>query len=259
MQNIIKSGFKYFVFIGFFGVCINLIYLSIPVYMMIVYDRVLFSYSKATLYTLGVGVLVSLAVLGLIDYFRMRMLEQAGNNIAQKMMPFVMKNMQKNAATKGMNPQVYSRGIYDLEILRDAVVSGHIFYILDLPWVLIFLGVLYLMHPLVGGIAIAGVGIVFLFQLLLRALEKKRYIIADTAFHNNADFAHTCLQHGELISGMGMQSAVMEKYENRYTKNLTTKAGADIFQSGMGTMIRLFHLVSMAAVFGAGSFVFFTD
>ncbi len=144
MQNIIKSWFKYFLFVGFFGVCINLIYLALPIYMMVVYDKVLFSFSKATLFTLCVGVLISLIIMGLIDYFRTRMLGQAGNDLAQKMMPFVFKSMQEDAA--GINGRGYSRGLCDLEILRDAVARGHIFNLLDLPWVVIYLGLLYFIH-----------------------------------------------------------------------------------------------------------------
>jgi ATP-binding cassette subfamily C protein EexD len=257
MQNIIKSWFNYFIFVGFFGLCINLIYLAIPVYMMIVYDRVLFSFSTATLYTLSVGVVISLIIMGLMDYFRMRMLGQAGNNLAQKMMPFVVKMMQEDAA--GISRQGYARGLYDLERLRNAVVQGHIFYILDLPWVVIYLGLLYIIHPLVGAVAIAGVFMVTLFQVLLKRLEKKRYSVADAAFQANTDFIGACLQHARLVSGMGMLPAVMEKYTDGYKKVLAERSEADAFHSGAGTVIRVLHVTVLAAVFGTGAFVFFTD
>jgi len=257
MQNIIKSWFKYFIFVGFFGLCINLIYLAIPVYMMIVYDKVLFSFSTATLYTLSVGVVISLVIMGLIDYFRMRMLGQAGNSLAQKMMPFVVKMMQEDAA--GISKQGYNRGLYDLERLRNAMIQGHIFYILDLPWVLIYLGLLYIIHPLVGGVAIAGVFMAAFFQVLLKRLEKKRYSAADVMFQTDTDFIGACLQHARLVSGMGMLPAVMEKYEARYKKVLAERSEADAFHSGAGTVIRMIHVTVPAAVFGTGAFVFFTD
>lgn len=257
MQNIIKSWFKYFIFVGFFAGCVNLIYLAIPVYMMIVYDRVLFSFSTATLYTLSVGVLISLAMMGLIDYFRMRMLGQAGNSLAQKMMPFVIKSMQADAA--GISSQGYVRGLYDLEQVRDAIVHGHVFYILDLPWVIVYLGLLYVMHPLVGVVAIAGVFMAALFHMLLKRLEKRRYVIADVAFQDNTGFAAACLQHAGLVSGMGMVPSVMERYTDRYKKVLASKSEADAFHSGVGSLIRLLHLTVLAAVFGAGAFVFFAD
>ncbi len=171
MQEIIKPWFKYLLFVSFFGVCINLIYLAVPIYMMIVYDRVLFSFSMATLYTLSFGVLISLFIMGLIDYFRMRILGQAGESLAKQIMPLVMMSMHTDAA--GLVRQGYTRGIDDLELLRDSIVRGKIFYILDLPWVVIYLGVLYIIHPLMGGVAMYAVFMVSTFQVLLKLLEKK--------------------------------------------------------------------------------------
>lgn len=257
MQNIIKSWFKYFIFVGVFGVCINLIYLAIPLYMMVVYDRVLFSFSRPTLYALSAGVLICLIVMGLVDYLRMRILGQAGNSLARKMTPFIVKSMQADAA--GITGQGYVRGLYDLELLKDAVVHGRIFYILDLPWVLIYLGVLYFLHPLVGAMAVAGVFIVTVCQLFLRKLEKKRYVVADVAFQANADFVGTCLQQAGIVSGMGMLPAVVGKYSDRYWKILAEKSGADVSQASVGAVLRMLHVMATAAVFGAGAFVFFGD
>ena len=257
MQEIIKSWFKYFIFVGFFGICINLIYLAVPIYMMIVYDRVLYSFSQATLYTLGAGVLISLLIMGLMDYLRARILGQAGDNMAREMMPFVIKSMHEDAA--GINGHGYTRGLLDLELLRNSIVRGQIFYILDLPWVLFYLGVLYIMHPLVGAVAVGAVVMVSVFQTLLKILEKKRYTVADVAFQANADFVTTCLNQSELVAGMGMLPGIMEKYSDRYNKVLALRSGADAFQSGTGAVIRLLHMTCLAAVFGAGAYVFFTD
>ena len=257
MQNMLKFGFKYLVFVGIFGVCINLIYLAIPVYMMIVYDRVLFSFSRATLYTLSAGVLISLVIMALMDYLRMRILGQAGNSLVQKMTPFVVKSMHQDAA--GHTGQGYKRGLYDLEMVKNAVVHGHIFYLLDLPWVLIYLGVLYLLHPLVGAVAIAGVFMAALFQILLRRLEKKRYVIADVAFQDNAEFIRTGLQHAGLISSMGLLGAFTGKYRDRYQKIITERSGADAFHALATAVVRLVQVTALAAVFGMGAFVFFSD
>ena len=76
MQQFIKIWFKYFMFVEFFGICVNLLYLTIPIYILIIYDRVLFSFSKATLYTLSVGLLISLLIMAFIDFLRKKILAQ---------------------------------------------------------------------------------------------------------------------------------------------------------------------------------------
>jgi len=257
MQTMSKSWIKYLVIITIFGVCSNLIYLALPIYMMIVYDRVLFSFSVATLATMIVGVLISLVMMGLIEYFRTRMTGQIGTILARRMAPYVLKSMHTDAVV--LNRHGYVRGTDDLERIRNAIVQGQGFYVLDLPWVLIFLGILFFIHPLIGGVATAAVCMGGFFQVLLGVLEKKRHTIADVAFQANADFARTCLRHAELVAGMGMLPRIRERYLARYNKVLALRSEADVYQSALGAAIRFFHFVTLAAVFGSGVFVFFSD
>ena len=247
MQEMIKSGIRFFIGAGFFGICINLIYLAVPVYMMIVYDRVLFSSSQATLYTLGAGVLISLLVMGGIDFVRQRILDLAGNRLVQKMQPFVIKSLP-----------VYAGGLQDLELLRNALAGGKLLYVFDLPWMLVYLIILYLIHPFIGGISFTAVLIAGISLALHRVLEKKRYILADLAFKSNLDSLQKSLSHSELVSGMGMYSAVMEKYRETDDQVMALRAEAGAFQSGIEAALRFFYVVVSVLVFGTGVVVFFS-
>lgn len=247
MQEMIKSGFKFFIGAGFFGICINLIYLAVPVYMMIVYDRVLFSSSQASLYTLGAGVLISLLMMGGIDFFRQRILDLAGNQLAQKMQPFVIKSLPS-----------YPGGLHDLELLRNALTGGHVLHALDLPWMLVYLIILYFIHPFIGGISFAAVLIAGISFVLLRVLEKKRYILADLAFKSNIDSLQRSLGHSELVSGMGMYDAVIKKYRETDDKVMALRADAGAFQSGTQAALRFFYVAVSVLVFGTGVVVFFS-
>ena len=257
MQQIIKSWVRYFIFAGAFGLCTNLIYLALPIYMMVIYDKVLFSFSTASLFTLATGIMISLVIMALIDYCRARMLAQAGDDLVRRMMPYVFKSMQADAA--GIQRSGYTRGLWDLELLRDAFVRGHLLNVLDLPWVLVYLAVLYMIHPTMGFVAMGGVVLITLFQLLLKRIETKRYTVADVTFQAGVDFAANCLHHAQLISGLGMFSAAMAQYRARYEKSLAERSGADAFHAAFGTVIRLLQVVGVVAVFTTGAFVFFAD
>lgn len=257
MQTMMKSWLKYFLIVGGFGVCNNLIYLALPIFMMIVYDRVLYSFSMATLATMVVGVLISLLAMGLIDYFRLRMLSQIGNDLARTVAPMALQSLFKGAT--GVNRQPYGRGLDDLELLRSAIVQGQIVTVLDLPWVVIFLGILFFIHPLIGGVATLMVVMAAFFHILLAVLEKKRHTIADVAFHANGDFARTCLGHADLVTGLGLLPLIKERYLERFHKVLALRTMAEAYHAGIGSVIRFLHLMGLATVFGAGVYVFFSD
>lgn len=257
MRTMIKSWLNYLLIVGGFGVCSNLIYLAIPIFMMIVYDRVLFSFSMATLATMIVVVFISLLAMGIIEYLRLRMLSQIGNNLAQTVAPLVLQSMHRMAING--NSQIYNRGLDDLELLRTAIVQGQIGVILDLPWVVLFLVFLFVIHPLIGGVATAMVVMVLSFHLLLTSLETKRHTIADVAFHANGDFTRTCRQYPDLVAGLGMLPRIKQRYMERYHKILALRTKAEAYHAGIGSAIRFLHLTALAAVFGSGVYVFFSD
>lgn len=257
MQTIIKSWITYALTFVFFSVCINLIYLALPVYMMVVYDRVLFSFSLATLCTMMIGVLFSLSMMGLIDYFRRRIQGQLGNMLAHKAMPFVVRSMHKIATE--INQRSYLRGIDDLELISRAVTQGQLFFLLDLPWICIYLVILYFIHPLVGGVAACGLFLVAVFQVLLTKLESKRYTIADVAMQSGSEMIKTALRQAELIAGLGMLQPLSGKYLEVYDKVLAIRAEVDQFDSAIGSVLRVLYLSTLVAVFGAGAFTFFSQ
>lgn len=257
MQKRMKFRTGYVLFVAVFSTCANLIYLSVPIYMMIVYDKVLFSFSRSTLYTLSAGLLIALLAVVLMGYLRRRMLAQAGDRLVEEMQPFVMETMRRAAA--GTQPAGYTRGLEDLETVRNAAAAGHLFFFLELPWVLVYLAVLLVIHPLVGLLGMFAVFLAGGFHLLLGLVEKKRYTAADAAFSNNVEFVKTCLSRSRLLSGMQMLPALITEYCKRQTPAFSTRAKADHLHAWISTIIRLIQLAGPAVVFGAGVFVFFAE
>jgi PrtD family type I secretion system ABC transporter len=257
MQQMIRTWTRYVIFAGVFTTAVNLVFLAVPLYMMVVHDKVLFSFSAPTLYTLGIGLLISLVVMAVLEIMRNRIMVQAGIDLIQQMTPQVVQSMQADAGS--LTPQGYDRGLADLDRLRDAVVQGRFFRFLDLPWVLIFLGILYLIHPLVGLVAGAGAGMAVAFQFLLRLLEAKRYALADAGNGANQTFASRAMAAGEVAASMGLARHLADLLQTRQDQVQAYTARADRFHAGIGAVIRFIHLAGVAGVFTAGTWAFFED
>ena len=70
----LRLGAVPFAFAGLFSLVTNLLYLALPLYTTLVYQRVLTSYSQATLFVLTFGVLAVFVVSGVLDHLRSRIL-----------------------------------------------------------------------------------------------------------------------------------------------------------------------------------------
>lgn len=78
-RNTVKKGIWAACIIGFF---INLLMLVTPLYMLQIYDRVLTSQSVDTLLFLSIFALGAIAVWGILEAIRMRLLKNLGEWLA---------------------------------------------------------------------------------------------------------------------------------------------------------------------------------
>lgn len=257
MQERMSFGPGYMVSAAVFTCCANLIYLSVPIYMMVVYDKALFSFSRATLYTLSVGLIVSLVAVVLIDCLQRRITARAADRVVQETLPFVMRAMFMDRI--GQTQAGYNRGMEDLETVRTAAVRGQLFSFLDIPWVVIYLVGLGIIHPLLGLLGAAAVFLTGAFQWLLKVSARKRYTAADVTSSEAGDFVKVCLDHARIVFGMRMLTDVIRVYRQRQNPAQIIRSRAEGLHDGIGIVIRLIHVVGPVLVFGAGVFVFFDD
>ena len=251
MRRLIHAWFKYLSVAGLFGFCINLIYLALPLYVMVVYDRVLYSYTHSTLYALSAGLFFSFAVMALLEFLKQKMMVR----VARKL--FVAK---AGAVVRAMhaNPE-YHRGLADLETLRVAVAGSMVLWPVELPWMALYVVALFLIHPYVGAAALFSVLLAASAQVLLLVLERRQYTLSDVAFHANAEQVRDALQNRLLVRGMGMLPALIGRYarQDKTTGKLTDQA-CDL-HSLIGAFTQFIHYLGTAAVFTAGAYVFFSE
>jgi ATP-binding cassette, subfamily C, bacterial len=134
----------YFVMAGIFSLGINLLYLAAPLYMLQVYDRVVSSGSLATLVMLTIALLMAFAALGALDIVRGRVLARAGVRLDGLLAGRVV------AATHERASNAHSQPLRDFDTFRQFVSGPGISAAFDLPWAPVYIGVLFLLHPLAG-------------------------------------------------------------------------------------------------------------
>jgi len=144
-----------------FALATNILMLALPLYMLQIYDRVLPSQSRETLLFLSIIAAVSLAVLGLIEGVRSVIANRAAARFDEAVSePVLAKALQPNA-NSGANIQP----VRDVAAIRNAIASRLVFNLLDLPFALLFVAVLYLIHPDLFWLALGGIVVLVLLAL----------------------------------------------------------------------------------------------
>jgi len=167
----LRACLKYFAFAGFFSLFINTLYLVFPLYMLAVYTRVLDSYNFSTLYAITAMALTALLVLSCLDLLRSRLLVRAGVKLDRLLTRPVLRQMLMDLSR--VDSTQYNRGLQDINTLRNYLGGNAIFAFFDVPWIFIYLWVIYLVHPVLGMTATAGAVIILVMGLAQTLLTKK--------------------------------------------------------------------------------------
>jgi len=139
--------------VAIFSVFSNALILTGPLFMLQVYDRVLASRSEETLAALFILVSCLFALYAVFEYARGRVIAYVGANLQTQLTGPVFRSVVERAALK-KNAEPGS--MQDLEVIRTTLSSPVALAVFDLPWTPLFIGAIFIFHPMLGWLAVAG-------------------------------------------------------------------------------------------------------
>ena len=235
--------------VGVFSLLINILLLVIPLYLLQVYDRVLPSSSVETLVYLSVIAVLALAFLGLLDAIRAVYTQRVAATVDRKLGAgtFAISLGAKYAG--GLSP------LRDLASVCAFIRSRGVAVLFDLPFAPVFLALLYLIHPVLFWVTVAGAALLLLLvvanQLAIGrndALSAERSALAsqaEQAFARNA----------ETLRAMGMVENAARVWGRHVAAALTLhdrSSSANAIFSGASRALRM---MLQLAILGAGAWL----
>jgi len=257
---------------AFVGVAIlsavsNILMLVSPLFMMQVYDRVLTSHSIPTLAALSLLAAGIYAVLAIIEILRSKILLQIGRRLDEQLnMPSIMATLAVPVAGQ---EGAQSAPLRDLDQIRQFMSGPGPIAIADLPWMPIFVFLLYLFHPLFGLAVVGGAIVLLSLTLCSELLLRKPSRQAAQRLASRWELSEAVRRNADSLRAMGMQTGFAKRIEtaheqysaeNLRSSNLTATftAIAKIFrlalQSGMlalGALLVIDQLASAGAIIAA--------
>lgn len=202
MISYLRTCVKYFVVAGFFSLFINTLYLVFPLYMLAVYSRVLDSHSFSTLYAITAMALTALMVLSVLDLLRSRLLVRAGVKLDQLLTRPVLRKMLLDLSR--VDSTQYTRGLQDINTLRNYLGGSAIFAFFDVPWIFIYLWVIFLVHPVLGLTATGGAVIILIMGVSQMVLTRSHSVTAQKLNNQGKQWMSTGFRNAGALESMGM-------------------------------------------------------
>lgn len=210
IQNALQECKKAFLFCLFFSFFISIFTLASSIYSMQVLDRVLSSYSIETLIYLTIIMLVFLVFLAILTSIRSMIFLHISNRLDEKLSPILFNSSIESQAT---NKNSSSQNLRDLQNIKSFISGPNLPLIFDTPFALIYLIVIFFIHPINGFITLVGgllmLKMAFLNQKLTKDLiEKTNKLQLKTL----KDF-EIISSNSEVINSMAMRQNVMSDWQ----------------------------------------------
>ncbi len=234
-----------------FSLFINILGLTPSIYMLQVYDRVLASRNEMTLLMLTVIMLGLYVLMEVLEWVRSRVLVRisAQMDVALSTRVFT-ASFERNLLKAGGNP---AQALGDLTNLRQFITGNGLFAFFDAPWAPIYLVVIFLFHPLLGFIALAGSIVLFLLGYTGNYLTKKPLAEANVHAMSANAFAGNNLRNAEVIEAMGMLPNVRERWFERQRKMLALQGQASDKAGIINNTTKFVRISLQSLILGAGA------
>ncbi|MBK6361600.1 MAG: type I secretion system permease/ATPase [Comamonadaceae bacterium] len=203
-----------FLVVGLFSLIANVLMLVPTVYMLQVYDRVMVSTSQLTLLVVSLITLFLLGVLAFSEWARSRLLIRISVRLEDMLSTRVFNASFESYLNEARAHPAGALG--DLLQVRQFLTGQGVFAFFDAPWTPVYIGVLFLIHPWLGVLAIA-------FALVQAALGwfGQRHIhapseVASESLNKAQSFLYSKLRNAEVVEAMGMTGNLLRRWEARY-------------------------------------------
>lgn len=237
----------------FLSAFINLFGLTMPMYLMQVYDHVIPSRSIDTLVMLSLIVILAIGVHAILESIRKEILVRIGIWLDERIQPWLIDGAL--AAARRNDAAGASQSWRDAAMIRNFFGGGAINSLFDAPWTPIFLVTLFLIHPLLGTIAILGCVLMFGCALLNERLTNRPLALAAVASARSQHRLDGLLRNAEAIKAMGMLPGVARLLRAEQGEATEAQTLANVRSSKVQALSRFVRLLTQILVMASATWL----
>lgn len=233
---------------------INILMLTGPVFMLQVYDRVLASGSVPTLVVIGALAMVLYVFYGILEGLRGRILSRLGQRVDARLSSLVYKISNSLPVRLGRNASRL-RPVQDLDTIRQFLSGPGPAAIFDIPWLPLYLGIVFLFHPLLGAVGLAGAVIISILIGLNEMMSREPTEDAAGQSGKRNAAVESGQRNSEVVAAMGMQPTLTARWDAQNQEYLATQRRASDRTSAFGTAIKTIRFVLQSAILAVGAWL----
>ncbi len=255
LRNARRAGRALLIWAFVFSIFVNLLMLTGPLYMLQIYDHVLVTRSVSILIELTILVAALYAFMAVLDYARGRVLARMAAGFQSRLDERVFEaSLRPTSDKKGAAAS--SMALRDLDGIHSFFSSPILMALMDMPWTPIFIAAIFLLHPMLGWLAVGGGALIVLMAYLNHSVTARRTRIAHRTNQNAHAFADMTRAGREVVLTQGFRPAMIQRWVQHRQEALAKGIEANDWTGSFTSTIKAFRLFLQSAMLGLGAYLF---
>jgi PrtD family type I secretion system ABC transporter len=252
LDQALRSSLKPLSYAFVFSFITNLLYLSLPLYMVQLYGRVFASQSVATLVIMALSVTGAFLISAVLDHYRSGVLIHFGVLFDRLLARHVFGAL---FAAELKNNAGQSQVVRDLDVFRQTLTGSGMAVFFDLPWLPIFMGALFVIDPWVGLLCLFGGMILLGLAILQDRVSRKALTQVNSAAIRGYQFTDMALRNAEVVKALGMLPALTKRWQVDRLTMIEGQAHASETAGKIGELIKFTRMLIQIMVLALGAFL----
>ncbi len=239
-----------FVSVGVFSVVINLLMLTIPIYLFQLSDRVLTSRNTDTLIMLSVVAVGAILAMVALDMMRRLMLSRIGTRLET-----TLAGPALAGALNGPGGATAAQALRSLQQVRNFIIGPVMPLMFDAPLAPLYFAVVFLIHPTLGFIVVGAGLLLCVVALINQQVTASPFAEAGGHGQSAENQAEALSRNSQALTGMGMMNEGIMLWGQSNAQALTSLIRAQDRNAYLSGFSKLVRLLTQIAVLGTGAYL----
>jgi subfamily B ATP-binding cassette protein HlyB/CyaB len=193
---------------------IQLLALGTPLFTQVVIDKVVVHRTESTLFVIGIGLAVFMLFTMLLSWVRQYLVLHTGNRVDAVLGSAVFNHLFKLPPRYFENRPtgVIAARLHGVETIREFVASAAVTLILDLPFLLIFVGIMFFYSVSLTLVALSLIAVIVVLSLIMAPLFRERLNHQFLLGARNQAFVTEYVSGLETVKSLQMEPQLMARY-----------------------------------------------
>ena len=240
-----------FAWVGVFSLFANVLVLSPTLYMLQVFDRVMISQNELTLIALTLIIIVFFCMMAFAEWIRAKLLVRSGVKFDEFLNAKVFDASFEAQLNQVRHNPVQS--FNDLTNLRQFLTGNGVFVFFDLPWMPIYVAVLYFMHPVLGWMAVGFAVVLAVLAIWSRRATAPLQERATETLVATDTYLAGKLRNAETVTAMGMQPSLRAQWQGLHDGQMHSHTAAHEAAHRMQALAKFLQYSQQSLILATGA------